>query len=62
MYYITRSTNGPQGWAQSKMAPSTSKAWDAFDRQWIDWLIDNGQEYVKVGDTMYNLFPLTSEV
>lgn len=55
MLNVTRSTKGPEGWAQARMAPAESKAWDAFDREWIQWMIDNGQDYVKIGETMYTM-------
>lgn len=41
------------GWELIRELPHDSNKWPEAARFYIDHLIENGSEYVKIGDTMY---------
>lgn len=55
MQFIIEHTRGPEGWAQAKMGPLASPSWHPEVKSWAQWMIDNGQDTVTVGDMMLQI-------
>lgn len=55
MTYLITHYKGPQGWAQARIAPTTSKTLTPFEREWIEWMLDHGSNVVTIGETMLEL-------
>jgi hypothetical protein len=55
MQYLIISTKGAQGWAQSKITPTTSPMLNTFERDWLQWMQQHGEDVVTVGDTIIQL-------
>ena len=55
MQIVTYHYKVPEGWGQFKSAPIDSKAWDKDDRDWIDWMLQQGTNVVTIGHEMYQI-------
>jgi len=55
MQYLIISTKGPEGWARSKITPTTTPLLNSFEREWLRWMQDHGSDVVTVGDTIIQL-------
>ena len=59
MQIVTRHNEGPDGWGQCKCAPIDSPSWDKADREWIDWMLQQGQSVVTIGHDMYHIVTIS---
>ena len=62
MQYLIISIKGPEGWARSKITPTNSPLLSAFERDWLRWMHQHGEDVVTVGDTIVQLKTLEGSV
>jgi hypothetical protein len=55
MKYLITHTKGPEGWAQARISPTTSKNLTPFEREWMEWMIAHGSNTVTIGDTILEI-------
>lgn len=55
MQQVIIHTRGNEGWAQAKMGPINSRAFNKADREWIDWMLAHNSDVVTIGDTIYQI-------
>jgi hypothetical protein len=55
MQFVIEHTRTEAGWELSSAAPINSPGWGPFIRGWIQWMQNNGQDVVTIGDTMIQI-------
>lgn len=61
MQIVNFHSKGPEGWAQFKSAPITSKLWDSKDQGWISWMLEHNSTVVTVGENIYEIVTLNTD-